>query len=415
MNYEEKNETKNRQTRQTRQKKIILPQIYTNGDNPDKEWNVFFSYRNPKTGIMERFRKQTGINKHKTYEGKLEAARTLKKKWREKLLNGWSPFDNSEVVYFDPLEYQASADAYGRLKRGKQKLLFLISGYLTEHQPPKTKKKTYQSYQSKFRIFSSWLRLKKLDDIHPSSFTEDHAKDFFKYLLERRKASSSTYNQYRVLLNSFFEYAKTKRRVKKNPINVIEAFRRSRNLPLWYNEKMVQAITKHLAATEPQLLIVVKFIYYTYIRPGELRLLQLKHINFWNGTVVIPAEVSKNRKEQRVTIPDPLLDDLIELGWSKLPQDYYLFSLSQQPDIKPVGINYLSKRYSERVREIGIQEGYTLYHWKHTGAATALEQGINVESIRQQMRHYDLRITQEYLESMVAGKTSEFKTKHKKI
>ncbi len=415
MAYNQPNGKNNPQIRQSRQKKIILPQIYTNGDQLEKEWHVFFSYRNPETGIMERFRKQTGINKHKTYEEKLKAAETLRKQLKDKLMNGWSPFDNSEVVYSDPLEYQASAKTYGRLKKGKQKLFVLISAYLAEHQPPKTKKKTYQSYQSKFRVFSSWLRLKDLDNIHPSLFTEDHAKDFFKYLLERRNAATATYNQYRILLHSFFEYVKSKKRMRKNPIDVIVAFKRSRNMPQWYNEKMVRAITKHLAETEPQLLYVVKFIYYTYIRPGELRLLRIKHINFWNGTVVIPAEVSKNSKEQRVTIPDPLLEELIDLGWHKLSQDYYLFSLSQKPAEKPVGVNYFGEHYRQRIKEIGIPPEYNLYHWKHTGAATALEQGINVESIRQQMRHYDLRITQEYLESMIAGKTSEFKTKHKKI
>lgn len=225
MSYKKKSQKLDSLDSELRQKMIIMPKVFDADGDLSKKWYVYFSYRDPVTGKMKRFRPTTGINHHTKGTDRMEAAKKLSRRYYDRLRNGWSPFDNTEVVYEDSLEYQAASETYGRLKKNNQKLLILISEYLDSKRPPVFKDKTFRTYQSKFRIFAAWLRRKDIGNIHPSLFTEELAEKFFRFLLDKRKSTPPTHNKYRAVMKSFFEYAKKKKKVRRNPIDCIPYMR----------------------------------------------------------------------------------------------------------------------------------------------------------------------------------------------
>ncbi len=396
------------QMKYMRHKKISMPRIYNAKGRLDKDWHVEYSFRDPVTNKMRRFRPKEGINTFKTYEERMEAAQRIKRKYTKRLKNGWNPFDNNEVVYEDNLEYKATVEIYGRLKTGKQKLTILMSEYLEDYKPPVSREKTFQAYQSKFRIFAAWLRKQNKADIHPALFTEDDAKAFMRYLLDNRKAQNATYNKYLTLLKSFFEFCKKKRRMKSNPFQDFKKLKVSRKMPQFYNETMTQVIMEYIGERMPMLLLVMKFEYYTAIRPGELRQLKIKHINFWESSVLIPDETAKNGEEEKVVIPKDFLKELIALGWNKLPREYYLFTKDQMPGEEQVGKNYFARNYRKLVQEIGVPDDYKLYNWKHTGAAVALQDNFSIYDVMQQFRHKNIETTQFYADALKRVEESEY-------
>jgi integrase len=415
MRYKNDSLSLDSQEEKPRQKALIMPKIFDADGDMKKKWYVFYSYRDPVTGKMKRFRPQEKINKHKNYADRMEAARKLQKKYYDRLRNGWNPFENDDVVYEDALEYKRIADTYSKMKKGNKRLIMLINEYMDSKKPPVFRKKTYDTYQSKFRVLANWLRQKKKLDIHPAMLNEELLEEFFRFLLDRRKATPGTYNKYRAVFISFFKYAKKKKRVRKCPMHAIPYMKDTARVPIIYNDKMQKAIVDFLERNDKQMLLVVKFIYYTFIRPGELRFMKIGDLDFWESTAIVRAEVSKNRREQKVTIPDVFLEELELLQWGSLDKNLYLFSRSGKPDTTHVGSNYFASRYRKYMEQMGIDKRYELYSWKHTGASVALQTvGVDIESLRKQLRHVDLNDTQRYA-SAIVNNTSVFRTNYKKI
>ncbi len=391
-----------------RKKIVSMPRIFDAGKSLDKPWHVEFSYRDPITDRMKRFRYKEGINQFKTVEERYKEALKVKRKYTRRLKNGWSPFAPEDKVYEDNLEYKAIVERYGRLKTSNKQLFQYMSDYLENFKPPLYKEKTFKGYQSKFRIFGNWLNSKKLSDIHPALFTEKEAKGFSTHLLKKRKAEAATYNKYIKVLKAFFEWLREKKVIASNPFDGIKSMKETRRIPQFYNETMTRVIMEHIGKKMPMLLLVMKFEYYTHIRPGALRFLQIKHINFWESTVLLSDKSAKNRLEDKVVIPKVFLDELLELGLNKLPRDYYVFTKDQIPGEKPVGQNYFANHYRKLVQEIGVPDDYKLYNWKHTGGAVAIQDNINLVDISRQMQHKHIETTQYYVDVLKRADKSDY-------
>lgn len=74
---------------------------------------------------------------------------------------------------------------------------------------------------------------------------------------------------------------------------------------------------KYMDEKEPELALFSKSIYFTFIRPGELRLLKVGDVLLDEKEIRIPGKISKNRKTEHVAIPDafvPYLEYLYDRG-----------------------------------------------------------------------------------------------------
>ena len=101
----------------SRQKLLILPRLHAcNGDNA-KQWFVYYSCQDPSTSKMKRFRIYDGFAELQTKKQKLQHGQGMVESLKEKLLNGWTPFeDRSKVIYSDDLVYKKVARTNGRLR-----------------------------------------------------------------------------------------------------------------------------------------------------------------------------------------------------------------------------------------------------------------------------------------------------------
>ena len=52
----------------------------------------------------------------------------------------------------------------------------------------------------------------------------------------------------------------------------------------------------------PTLWVFIQFVYYCYIRPGEIRRLKREYIDLSSGKIFIPAFISKNAKKESIPI-----------------------------------------------------------------------------------------------------------------
>ncbi len=82
------------------QKNYSKPKIYTANGNLSKRWYVYFSFRNPKTGKLERIKNIYGkANQFQTKEDRLAVLSAYRKNLLEILKEGYSPFTDNATLH----------------------------------------------------------------------------------------------------------------------------------------------------------------------------------------------------------------------------------------------------------------------------------------------------------------------------
>ncbi|MCB0706358.1 MAG: site-specific integrase [Saprospiraceae bacterium] len=259
------------------------------------------------------------------------------------------------------------------------------------------RKKTYQSYKSKLVNFWRWI-----GEREP---TPELCKQFFNELGNTKHPT--THNDYLVMLRRLFK-----------PIGQESLFDgitriKSKYTPArYFQEHQIKRIKNYVIERDPDLWFFIQFIYYCFIRPGELRLLRVGDIHFEERRILLRSEVSKNRMEQYVAIPAPFLPAIIHL--KRLSPNQLIFP-SSTDQTKPCGVNTYSGRHRKVLRALDFGSQYKLYSWKHTGAVMAVKAGIGVKALQLQLRHHSLDQVNEYLRQLGVGDLEQLEKKFPEI
>ncbi len=110
---------------------------------------------------------------------------------------------------------------------------------------------------------------------------------------------------------------------------------------------------------------------------------------------------AKDNEGEFIDIPLPL-EQLIQAQQIRdFPGHYYVFSAEGQPGAEMVGPKYFYRRHVQVLQRISlIDSGHDMYSWKHTGAVALWNATKDIELIRIQARHSDIKQTIEYLRDL---------------
>lgn len=316
------------------------------------------------------------INNKKTVQGRIEVANALMEKMDKELNH-------------NPLKIE---------KKFNEIKSTLIDSL--EEIKPTLRKKTYWTYYSKINIFCQWCdknALTTMQDLSKSIITR-----FLNELLENR--SNVTYNAYK---NILYRLTKNEIFVKKNLAKM--------SVPAkFFSQKQKEQIRDLLKDDYPQIWLFCQAIYFTLIRPGELRQLRLSNIDMENQSITVPAHISKNKKTQTISMPDGFYTELLAIGVDSLPESYYLFGTAGVPSQKPRKIDFFAKKHQAVLKSIGYDTTlYKLYSWKHTGVVGMIKVGAGEKEIQVQGRWHSLDMLDKYLRQLGYSDFSIVKSKHK--
>jgi len=390
---------------------IILPKIYRAPNNDFGHWFVYFSVRNELTDKLVRYRKFAGFASCKTKEEAEKNAKALKSKYNRKLKSGWLPDNDNGVIYWDNLVYQDLARQVNPIRRTKRSIRYYSNRFL-EKLKLTVGKGTYQKYQSELRILDEFLRLKKLDQSDISVFSKSNAWEFFQYLDTDRNLSGKTKNQYHETLKRVWNLARKDRKLLADPWGDIPKFTVKTKPQIPLKRGVLTMLKAELEKSDPQLWLAAQFMYYCFIRPKELRFLQIKHIDFLEGRITLYSDITKSGKTRIVDVNEIFLSKLFsDYKLHENPEDFYVFTLTGKPGEKPLSKNHFWRQFDKVRSKLKIPKDYKLYGFKHTGAVQALKAGADIKEIQRQMGHSSVQITDEYLKSMVGYESEFFKKK----
>lgn len=160
---------------------------------------------------------------------------------------------------------------------------------------------------------------------------------------------------------------------------------------------------------DKQLLLFIRFVYFTLARPKELSFLKVGHIQMDFKQVLIAGEEAKTGREQYVGINGEFAKLIEASGVLDYPHDCYVFSALGTPGPKKIGVNYFTKRFRTVLDDLGfkkINPRYTLYSFKHSGAIQLYRETKDISIVQRQCRHTDPSQTWAYLQDL--GLFSDF-------
>lgn len=389
---------------------IVLPHLVDAGGDMNKNWFVEYSLRDPYTGEMKRFREYSGFSKLDSAEERYRYGERIIRELSDKIASGWSPFVRQKGTYVDNILMDNVARRWGNEREDVINIRKHLSDFL-ELKKASVSKKSFQTYQSKMRIFCEWAEHHGVDELHVSRITTGHIQDFLRSIANESGLSRLTMQKYAQILHAFFDYLmKDMGYIGANPVVGIPKLGKVVDeAPKPISDDDRRLLMAAMRKYDRQLWIVCQLQYYCAIRPGECRLLKVGDLDFDGETIRVPKDVSKNREGETVVMPAQLVRRLKKEGYADAERGLYLFSASGKPGDRPLGKNYFRNHFNLLRDKLGLSPDYKLYSFKYTGGVALVNAGIDTWELQRHFRHKSIDTTEHYLRKNFAVKSDKIK------
>ncbi|PRY90544.1 tyrosine-type recombinase/integrase [Mongoliibacter ruber] len=270
--------------------------------------------------------------------------------------------------------------------------------WVYDHREPNLRKRSIQSLELIRKELKLFLQERKQENL--ALVLVDHAicDAYMQWIRKRRKLGNSSYNNNLTYLKINFNYLVKNQKLLVNPAKAIAPLKIEEPAVYSFPKEVKLNLMKAYEEEEPPLKIFAQFIYYTFIRPGELRRLKVRDV--LEKTINIPGTASKNRRSEHVIISPAMERLLVKLKVREFPPNYFLIGPEGIPSTKQVYINNFTRRHLIIRKKLGLISEYTLYCWKHTGVVDTYQATLDIEFVSRQCRHSSLDMTKRYLRGL---------------
>lgn len=353
------------------------------------DWYIYYTFRNPETGVFEQFKERKGINRLQSVKEKKELGAILVAKLNKMLDDGWSPFVITAKFVKPLTSLDTVMDEMLTVKRGSVRI------------------RSYQHYKFAVDLLKEYCLTKSVWLKPAYDFSPILAQGYSDYLITAKNYSGKSHNNQIANMKVLFNMMLDRELIAKNPFRGIKKKPEKEGRIVYYDKSLKKTIGDYFKRNDHPLYIFTQIIYYCFVRPNEIMQLQVKHLDLDNGNIIIPASASKNGKSGLTPVHNDLLP-ILRAKFESLDKELYLFSNNLKPGIKNLHRNRASEAHKMALRDLGISNDHVLYDWKHTGARDFIISGRNPYDLMRYMRHHSLDQTMVYLRSL--GVSTEMKT-----
>ena len=342
-------------------------------------WVIEYYVLNPQTNKMVRKRiKLNRLRKHCLNAGDFRArANEMAVHINARLSGGWNPFFEES----NPRLYM--------------KLAEVMQAYIDEKEK-ELRRDTLRCYKSFANLFVAWVNVNAAG-VYASMFTKMHAVRYMDHVYNERKVGARAWNNQLKMARAFFSWCVAKCYAKDNPFATIKTKRADKKKRVIVPPETRAAIAAHLSDA-PQLLMALQMVFSSLLRPKELRLVQIKHIDVERRAIRVPGDNAKTHNERFAPLSAQTAKRLESIDLAKFPKDYYLFGIGtdMMPDKKPIAEARLRKEWEKLRSALGMPQEMQLYSLRDTGINAMLKGGLDPLTVMQAADHHDLAMTTRY-------------------
>jgi integrase len=131
--------------------------------------------------------------------------------------------------------------------------------------------------------------------------------------------------------------------------------------------------------------------------------LRIGDVQLKDNRIFIRGEISKNKMDDYVSIPDTLRKNIKKSGILNYKATDLIFSKDGLPGTERLHNNFFWDKHRRILVSTGLLElnsNYSLYSYKHTGAISLYKATKDVKIVQQQCRHQSVGQTDAYLRDL---------------
>lgn len=388
-------------------------------------WFIGLYYEYPdQAGKYKRFEISAGINYIHDLQEREREAQILLKEVKRVLQAGFDPFmTNLENEFVDSISQKVAAIKQVEEAKTEAAKGWTITEGIKNFQDYCTNKNlspnTIRTYDTFINNLLAWLEETEQTELIASEFTEDKIFEFVNQEFDEEEWSPRTYNNHLKFFSTLFsrmeKLEKKQNKGIKYQIDLedLELKKDRAEKNRYYSAVVALKVKKELSKNE-SLYNYVKWIFYSCMRPREIRLLQINHIDIQARQIKAIAPTAKTG-DRFIPICDELMTLIKSMRLMEFPLNYYVFSgKTGKPGDERLSRDLFTTKYKSIKDKLGLDNKYTLYGWKHTRVVNLLMAGFTDAEVMSLTGHSDYQSFMAYKRELMVdasamkGKTIEF-------
>lgn len=343
------------------------------GGDLAKRWYVSYYYKHPETGKFQRFVIWIPSTL-KTKTARLKKASVIVENINIRLKQGFDPFECST----------------SRVKSLSEAIELAL-----ELKTNTCRERGARTYKNISTSFLAYLKRESLLEKPADSFSFQRAQEYMDYLIVKKKVSNRTYNNHLLALKTLFNTLYDREIVTHNPFQRVKKLRLEDSAITAFTRDDLELVRSTLPEFYKPLWIIAQLVYFCFMRPTEIRRLRVKDFDLERQFITVHGHQSKNKKQELVVIPNPLVKELKDFGIENLHPDLYLFSTRLLPGKSLINPDRISEWWNRYKKKVNLDKN--IYDLKSTGVGMLFDSGANARDIQLQIRHHSLDQTIVYL------------------
>ncbi len=272
-------------------------------------------------------------------------------------------------------------------------------------------KHTIISYDTDLNQFSLFLK-KKHKDILITELNYQHIRQWIEQLIKHKLGARSV-NRKLSSLKSFFKFLMMQEIISQNPMAKITGPKTPKRLPVFIDENQMQNLFNDIVFDEGIIgkrdELILDLFYQTGIRRIELAHLTEMNTDLINGTIKV---LGKRNKERIIPISFNLKRNLKEYLCVKKELNLInpiLLVNDQGIELTENVIYNIVNKYLSLVTTIKKKSPHVL---RHTFATHLLNNGADINAVKDLLGHASLRATQVYTHNTIEKLKTSYKQAH---
>lgn len=204
-------------------------------------------------------------------------------------------------------------------------------------------------------------------------------------------ANSTTIDNVRRILNTFFQWLEDEEYVAKNPVKKIKKVKQEKKLKKAFSFDEIEKLK--LGCKTKREIALVEFLLSTGVRADELVNSKLADLDIENGQLKV---LGKGNKQRIVYLNSSAKVRLIDYLKSRKGDSKYIFSGEQRP-YDGITADHLRKIIRDIGKNVGVKDVHP-HRFRRSCATVAHRRGMPIEEIQKMLGHEDIGTTQIYVQ-----------------